>query len=106
MTQLYNLQLICLIVILGIFIPLPGVLLALSVPDWGYVVNEFPPFLCSPQNLNLWYYSANFPVNILIAIGVSLFVVMFWKLHKVRIIIPTILIFSFFVHIASRFISH
>ena len=89
MTQLYNLHLICLIVILGIFIPLPGVLLALSVPDWGYVVNEFPPFLCSPQNQNLWYYSATLPLNILIAIGVSLFVLMFWKLHKVRVIILT-----------------
>ena len=68
---------------LGIFIPIPGVLLALLVPGWGYVVHEFPPFSCSTQNLNLWYYSANLPLNILVAIGVSLFVLMFWKLHKV-----------------------
>ena len=69
---------------LGIFIPIPGVLLALSIPDWGYAVHGFPPFLCSPKNLNLWYYSGNLPLNILLAIGVTLFVLMFWKLHKVR----------------------
>ena len=69
---------------LGIFVPLPGVLLAFVVPDWGYVVYEFPPFLCSPQNQNLWYYSANLPLNIVIAIGVILFVLMFRKLNKVK----------------------
>ena len=79
----------CLIPILGIFIPIPGVLLALLVPDWGYVVNEFPPFLCFSQNLYLSYYLVNFPLNILSAVGVFLHVLMFWKLHKVRIIILT-----------------
>ena len=74
---------------LGIFIPIPGVLLALSLPDWGYVVHQFPPFLCTPQNQMFWYYSAILPLNILIAIGVSLFVLMLWKLHKVRIITLT-----------------
>ena len=94
MTQLYITHSICLIPILGFFIPIPGVLLALLVPDWGYVVYEFPPFLCSSQNQNLLYYSSNLPINILIAIGVSLFVLMFWKLHKVRIIILTDIILS------------
>ena len=77
----------CLIPILGVFIPIPGVLLALLVPEWNYVINDFPPFLCSPKNLNLWYYTMNLPINILVAIGVSLLILIFWKLHKVRIII-------------------
>ena len=73
--------------ILGIFIPIPGVLLALLISDWGYIVNEFPPSLCTPKGLQLWYYSTHLPINVLLAIGVSLFVLMFWKLHKVIIII-------------------
>ena len=89
MTQLYNLHLISLIVILGIFIPIPGVLLALLVPNWGYIVNAFPAFLCSSQNLHLSYYSANLPQNILTSIGVCLLVIIFWKLHKVIIVILT-----------------
>ena len=94
MTQLISHICSCLILILGIFVPIPGVLLALSVPHWGYVVYEFPPFLCIPQNQKFWYYSAKLPINILLPIGVSLFVIMFWKLHKVRIITLT-LIFNF-----------
>ena len=70
--------------ILGIFIPIPGLLLALLVPDWGYIVNQYPPFICSPQNPNFWYYTAMLPLNVLLAIGASLFVVMFWTIHKVR----------------------
>ena len=69
------------------FIPIPGVMLALLVPDWSYVVNNFPQFLCSLQNQNLSYYSSNLLINILIGIGVLLFVLKFWKLHKVIIII-------------------
>ena len=88
--------------ILGIFIPLPGVLLTFIVPEWSYVINQFPPLLCSSQNINLLYYSLNLPLNILLAFGVSLFVVMLWKLHKVRIIILT----YFNIPTASRYISH
>ena len=51
--------------------------------------NDFPPFSCSPQNLNLLYYTMNLPINILVAIGVSLLILIFWKLHKVIIIILT-----------------
>ena len=72
-------------IVLGVFIPLPGVLLALLVPDWGYVVIEYPQFLCFPKNLHFLYHSTILPYNILLAIGVSLLVIMFWKLHKVRI---------------------
>ena len=82
-------MLCCLIPILGVLIPIPGVLLALLVPEWNYVINDFPPFLCSPQILNLWYYTMNLPINILVAIGVSLLILIFWKLHKVIIIILT-----------------
>ena len=89
MTLLYFPYLMFIFPILGIFIPLPGVLLAFFVPDWGYVVNQFPPLLCSTQNLNLTYYSLTLPLNVLLAIGTSLFVLMFWKLHKVIIIIMT-----------------
>ena len=66
---------------------MPGVLLALLVPDWGYVVTEFPPFICIPQNLKFVYCSVTLPLNILLAIGVSLLVLMFWKVHKVIIIL-------------------
>ena len=69
---------------LGIFIPIPGLLLAFLVPDWGYIVNQYPPFVCSSQNSNFWYYTAMLPLNILLAIGASLFVFMFWAIHKVR----------------------
>ena len=70
--------------ILGIFIPIPGLLLALLVPDWGYIVNQYPPFTCTSQNANFWYYTAILPLNILLAIGASLFVFIFWTIHKVR----------------------
>ena len=67
--------------ILGVFFPVVGVLLAHSIPDWGYVDSDF---LCLPLNANLWYYSITLPLNILLAIGISLFILTFWKLHKVR----------------------
>ena len=52
-----------------------------------YILGQFPPLLCVPKNGNLWYFSSVLVLNVLIAVGVCLFVPMFWIVHKVSILL-------------------
>ncbi|XP_019850175.1 PREDICTED: uncharacterized protein LOC109580971 [Amphimedon queenslandica] len=71
------------LLILGVTFPVPGVLLALLVKDWGsYALYSMPTYFCVPRNSNLRYYSLIFPLNILLAIGVCCLVLVFWRLQK------------------------
>ena len=69
------------VVIAGLLIPVPGVM-ATAFTD-GYTINRFPPLLCSSSNTDAGYYSVFLIMNILLAIGISMLIFMFWKVHKV-----------------------
>lgn len=49
----------------------------------GYGLVRFPPILCSPTNSDIVYYGTVFPINIVMMVGISLLIVVFWTIHKV-----------------------
>ena len=51
----------------------------------GFVIGDFPPYFCVGRNKAVTYYTLLFPLNILLGVGTSLLVLMFWKLHTVYI---------------------
>ena len=68
----------------GILIPIPGVLLALTVNKYkSYTLFTFPSYVCVPRNSNLQYYSLILPLNVLLGIGLFCLVLIFWRLQKV-----------------------
>lgn len=67
----------------ALLLPLPAVISTLAKD--GYRINRFPPILCSPRNSDLFYYPTMLVMNILLAVGVALLIITFWKVHKVQI---------------------
>ena len=73
------------VVIAGLLIPLPGVI-ATTLTD-GYTITRFPPILCGTRNSDAGYYSVFLIMNILLAVGISMLIIMFWIVHKVCIVL-------------------
>ena len=51
----------------------------------GYGQIRFPPILCSGNNNNVVYYTSIFPINIMVIIGLTELILLFWTIHKVSI---------------------
>lgn len=65
----------------GLLLPMPAVIYTLV--ESKYILAQFPPLLCLPQNSNIFYYSTILLNNILIGTGVCMFIPMGWIIHKV-----------------------
>ncbi len=51
----------------------------------GYNTIRFPPVLCGGVNSNVVYYTAIFPINVIVIVGLSELIFLFWVIHKVSI---------------------
>lgn len=49
----------------------------------GFTLTRFPPILCAASSLALNFYTFMLPLSILIACGLTLLVLIFWRLFKV-----------------------
>ena len=65
-------------------IPLPAVIISLSVEDYKYKINRFPPTNCI-SNGPMWFYSVIVIIDVLVGIETYLLFVVFWIIHKVNI---------------------
>ena len=75
----------CIYIILntGLLIPLPSVIVSLAGEGQGYVMINFPPFYCGPNNSDLAFYSLVLILNIILILGIPQLIVVAWILHKV-----------------------
>ena len=67
----------------GLILPLPAILYTVLEPDHEYITVLFPPLMCLPNDSRVFYYSTILVLNVLTAFGVSMFIPMFWVVHKV-----------------------
>ena len=68
---------------IGILLPVPGVLLALSDEDSQYIMFEVTPDFCLSKNSTLAYYSTVLILNLIVMAGVTLLLPIIWTVHKV-----------------------
>ena len=68
----------------GLVIPLPAVIISLSVKDYEYKIRRFPSGLCL-TNGPMWFYSIDVIIDVLVGIGVYLLFIVFWIIHRVNI---------------------
>ena len=80
----------------AIALPLPAPILALIYDKYQYVVTSFPSVSCLPYNSDFMFYSMVLILDILLALALCLFILLFWAVHKVRI---QRLLASWFAHI-------
>ena len=66
----------------GLIIPLPAVIISLSVEDFKYNIHRFPPNICI-SNGPMWFYSVTVIIDVLVGIITYLLIVVFWIFHKV-----------------------
>ena len=72
-------------VIVGLVLPALPVIVTFTTGDpSGFGLTRFPPILCTGLQRNATFYSLVLPINILMAIGIPLLVIIFWIIHKVR----------------------
>lgn len=72
--------------ITGFLAPLPAIICAIAKQDFWYIIAHYPPILCAPRSKKFFFYSTMLPIDILIAVGLSLLILIVWLLHKVWII--------------------
>ena len=71
-------------VIVGLVLPALPVIVTFTTGDpSGFGLTRFPPILCTGLQKNATFYSLVLPINILMAIGIPLLVIIFWIIHKV-----------------------
>ena len=63
-------------------VPLPAVIISLSVEEYHYKQYRFPPFLCVSKD-RMWFYSNIAIIDVLVATGICLMIVVFWIIHTV-----------------------
>ena len=66
----------------AVAVPLPAVIVSLSVEEYHYKQNLFPPYICGSTE-KMWFYSVVAVVDVLVATGTCLMIVVFWIIHKV-----------------------
>jgi len=73
-------------VIVGLVLPTLPVIVAFTAGNpssSGFVLTSFPPILCTRLQRDPTFYSLVLPINILLAIGIPLLIIIFWIIHKV-----------------------
>ena len=65
----------------SLLIPIPSVIAAFLTN--GYGLGRFPPLVCSAKGLDLQYYSLWLIINVLWEVGITMLIIMFWKVHRV-----------------------
>ena len=73
-------HLIC--VILALVLPLVPVITVAS--KGGFTITRYPTFLCTGSDADATYYTIVLPIVIILGIGTTVLVLVFWKIHKVR----------------------
>jgi len=74
-------------VIVGLVLPTLPVIVAFTAGNpssRGFGLTRFPPILCTSLQSDPTFYSLVLPINVLLAIGVPLLIIIFWIIYKVQ----------------------
>ena len=67
----------------GLAIPLPAVIISLSVENYKFKIHSFPPNICI-RNGAVWFYSVTLITDVFAGVVTYLLFVVFWISHKVN----------------------
>ena len=63
-------------------LPLPAIIICLSVDKFKYNVYRFPTTLCISDG-DMWFYSITLPIDVLFAAGVIMLIIVLWTMRNV-----------------------
>ena len=73
-------------VTVGLLLPALPVIVTFAIAardSRGFGLIRLPPILCSGLQRDATFYSLVLPINIFLAIGIPLLIIIFWTIHKV-----------------------
>ena len=75
-------------VAVGLVLPALPVIVTFTTGDpSGFGLTRFPPILCTGLQRSSTFYSLVLAINILMAIGIPLLIIIFWIIHKVIVVL-------------------
>ena len=81
---------------LGVVIPAIPVVIMLATG--GFVARRFPPVVCSARKLDVTFYSVILPIIMMVEIGISLLIIMGWKIYAHKVVKVTVASAQFILH--------
>ncbi|XP_019859819.1 PREDICTED: uncharacterized protein LOC109588072 isoform X2 [Amphimedon queenslandica] len=69
------------VTILSILLPLPAVIISLTVDKFKYNIHRFPNTLCISDG-DMWFYSITLPMDVLFAAGVIMLIIVLWTMRN------------------------
>ena len=87
---------------IALVVPLPAVIVSLSVEEHHYRLYCFPPTICISSGA-MCFYSTIVIIDVLVGIGVYLLIIVFWIIKRVIYIYIYIYINMIFILICSEF---
>ncbi|XP_019859821.1 PREDICTED: uncharacterized protein LOC109588072 isoform X3 [Amphimedon queenslandica] len=69
------------VTILSLLLPLPAIIICLSVDKFKYNIYRFPTSFCI-SNGDMWFYSMTLPVDVLFAAGVIMLIIVLWTMRN------------------------
>ena len=72
-------------VAVGLFVPTVPIIAQFIVggSKEAFSQSRYPPILCGGQNRDIAFYGVALPIMLLLQVGVTLLIVIFWGIHKV-----------------------
>lgn len=64
-------------------IPLPAVIIGLSLEKVKYNLQRFPPSICTTSSSEMRFYSIILPIDLFVCTGVVMLIVAMWNIRKV-----------------------
>ncbi|XP_019853214.1 PREDICTED: uncharacterized protein LOC109582744 isoform X2 [Amphimedon queenslandica] len=105
----HNKYIFATVTILSLLLPLPAIIICLTVDKFKYNIHRFPTTLCS-SNGDMWFYSTTLPIDLLFTAGVIMLIIVLWTLRNKTIFLKKkshtelstaekkiLLVFAFFI---------
>ena len=64
-------------------VPLPAVIIGLTMEKVQYNLNRFPVSNCVPSSSQMSFYSTNLPIDLFLGTGVIMLMLALWNIKKV-----------------------
>ncbi|XP_019850447.1 PREDICTED: uncharacterized protein LOC109581108 isoform X4 [Amphimedon queenslandica] len=76
-----NKYILATVIVVSMLVPLPAVIVGLTVKKVQYNLNRFPPQMCATSS-EMWFYSNILPTDLFLGAGIFMLIIALWSIRK------------------------
>ena len=80
------------VVLLALILPIIPVAVVLGTGGFSFA--RFPPIICTARNADVAFYALIIPIDVMLTLGITLLILLFWTIYKVCTLISEILLLN------------